>query len=81
MRMICRVTPHIELTKARAAELRALVRATTTPPRLVLRARIMRQATEGPLGDLVNPGGCESTITSPKKREWPAMIFGSDESV
>ena len=26
-------------------------------------------------------GGCESTLTPPKEREWSAMIFGSDESV
>jgi len=42
-----RHAPHIELTVAQAAELRALVRATTTPQRLVLRARIVLQAAEG----------------------------------
>lgn len=42
-----RPAPHIELTSAQAAELRALVRATTTPQRLVLRARIVLLAAEG----------------------------------
>src|ERR1039457_2897247 len=42
-----RPAPQIELTAAQAAELRALVRATTTPQRLVVRARIVLQAAAG----------------------------------
>ena len=48
-----RPAPHIELTPAQAAELRALVRATTTPQRLVLRARIVLQAAEGHPSDVI----------------------------
>src|ERR1022692_1409985 len=42
-----RPAPQIELTAAQAAELRALVCATTTPQRLVVRARIVLQAAAG----------------------------------
>src|ERR1017187_8744168 len=42
-----RPAPQIELMGAQAAELRALVRATTTPQRLVVRARIVLQAAAG----------------------------------
>lgn len=48
-----RPAPRIELTPAQAAELRALVRATTTPQRLVLRARIVLQAAEGHPSDVI----------------------------
>lgn len=48
-----RHAPAIELTAAQAAELRALVRATTSPQRLVLRARIVLQAAEGHPSDAI----------------------------
>ena len=48
-----RPAPQIELTAAQAAELRALVRATTTPQRLVVRARIVLQAAAGNPSDAI----------------------------
>src|ERR1017187_2857933 len=42
-----RPAPQIELTAAQAAQLSARVRATTTPQRLVVRARIVLQAAAG----------------------------------
>ena len=48
-----RHAPHLELTAAQAVELRALVRATTTPQRLVVRARIVLQAAEGHPSDAI----------------------------